>query len=321
VDDIVVVALVNPPTGSIDNVGDAINLEVILENKSLDKTYSSVVLNAVISDGKSSNIEFSETITNFAPSEGIPINYKFTSIYTVPLVQNYTIKVFINSVDNYPYNDTTEVRRQTNIEDDIAVVDLVNPAGSVDNVGSPIHLEVTLENHSPTKIYDVILNALISDGVNPNMWLTESVTNFGQGTKSCTFTHVYTVPAVSNYTIRIFVNSVDYNPSNDTITKIRQTNLGINDCCNTGTGFSLGQNIPNPAKDNTRIEYSIPTDGQVIFTVYSITGQTLHIEKRDAYSGRNNIEFSTSNLANGIYYYSMEYNGERLVKKMTIRLP
>ena len=79
------------------------------------------------------------------------------------------------------------------------------------------------------------------------------------------------------------------------------------------------QNIPNPAQDNTLITYHIPEDGQVIFTVYSITGQTLHIEKQDARSGKNNIEFNTISLANGIYYYSMEYKGERLVKKITIR--
>jgi hypothetical protein len=81
--------------------------------------------------------------------------------------------------------------------------------------------------------------------------------------------------------------------------------------------FTLGQNIPNPAKENTRIEYNISSDGEVIFTVYSITGQTLYVEKIDAYSGKNSINFNTVNLANGIYYYSLEYNGERLVKKMT----
>ena len=82
--------------------------------------------------------------------------------------------------------------------------------------------------------------------------------------------------------------------------------------------FSLGQNIPNPAKDNTRIAYRIPSDREVIFTVYSITGQTLYVEKKDSYAGKNDIVFSTSNLSNGIYYYSIEYGGERLVKKMTV---
>jgi hypothetical protein len=124
------------------------------------------------------------------------------------------------------------------------------------------------------------------------------------------------VPTEDYYTIKVFIDSVDKYLSNDTV---------IEYCYNDGiivlanARFILGQNIPNPAKDNTRIDYSIPTDGQVIFTVYTVTGQALHIEKRDSYSGDNHIEFNTINLASGVYYYSMEYKGERLVKKMTIR--
>jgi len=45
----------------------------------------------------------------------------------------------------------------------------------------------------------------------------------------------------------------------------------------------------------------------------------LHIEKNDSHSGKNEIEFSTVNLAAGVYFYSMEYKGERLVKRMTVR--
>jgi hypothetical protein len=110
---------------------------------------------------------------------------------------------------------------------------------------------------------------------------------------------------------------MDHYPSDDTLRAARNTNNRIVD--RTGSGFALGQNIPNPAKDNTRIEYSIPNDGQVIFTVYTIMGQTLHIENKEAYSGKNELEYNTINLSNGIYYYSMEYKGERLVKKMIIR--
>ena len=316
-DDIALVALVNPPANDIDDVGAPVYLELTLENKSQDKTYPEVVVNAIISDSMNLNIRLSETLTNFEPGT---INYKFTMPYIVPVVSEYTITVFVNHVDNNPQNDTLTRKRQTNVGDDIALIALVNPSlGSVDNVGEAITLEVTIRNQSPDKTYPMILaNALISDGINFDVILTGALTNFAPGPpRNCKFASTYTVPAVAEYTITVFVNSVDVHSSNDTIIESRKTNLGINDYRT--TGFILGQNIPNPAKDNTRIEYSLPEDGQVILTIYSITGQNLYIEKKDSYAGKNNIEFNTSNLADGVYYYSMEYKGERLVKRMTIR--
>ena len=134
------------------------------------------------------------------------------------------------------------------------------------------------------------------------------------------FATPYEVPNAQNYTITVFVaDSKDVNHKNDTIRTDRCAKEGEGIPNFDRTNFALGQNIPNPAKENTRIAYSLPEDGQVVFTVYTITGQALFVEKREAVSGKNEIEFNTQNLANGVYYYAMEYKGERLVKKMTIR--
>ena len=201
--------------------------------------------------------------------------------------------------------------------DDIGIVSLeVIPSHSVDNVGDVMSLEVRLENTSPENFHIIMVNAHIISS-NPAIVLTpKTLSNFVPGEQTCTFS--YTVPSVSDYKIKVFIDKVDSYQANDTSeTASRITNLGMIDYSR--TGFVLGQNIPNPAKESTRIAYVIPNDGQVVFTVYTITGQTLHIETQEANSGENNIEFNTANLANGIYYYSIEYNGERLTKKMTIR--
>ena len=205
---------------------------------------------------------------------------------------------------------------------DIQVVKILTPNVSVsapDTVGNSIHLEVRIKNLSPANPFPSInVGAVIYNGGTTYATMTENIAGLNAGDSiDYKFTIPYIVPTVASYTIKVFVHSVDNYPLNDTIKAVRQTDLGINIYGN--TGFALGQNIPNPAKENTRIEYRIPSDGQVIFTVSSITGQVLHIEQKDAHSGKNNIEFNTANLADGIYYYSLEYNGERLVKKMTIR--
>ena len=81
----------------------------------------------------------------------------------------------------------------------------------------------------------------------------------------------------------------------------------------------LGQNIPNPANTSTLIPFSIPEAGNVSFEVVSITGQVLCKKDIQALTGSNSIELDTEILPAGIYYYRIEFNGQRLVKKMTIQ--
>ncbi|MDR1877938.1 MAG: T9SS type A sorting domain-containing protein, partial [Bacteroidales bacterium] len=83
-------------------------------------------------------------------------------------------------------------------------------------------------------------------------------------------------------------------------------------------GISLSQNIPNPATDNTVIRYSVPSDGSVTFNVYSISGQVLYSQTAETSFGAHSIELNTSDLSAGIYFYSMEFKGQRLIKRMVI---
>jgi hypothetical protein len=83
--------------------------------------------------------------------------------------------------------------------------------------------------------------------------------------------------------------------------------------------FTLGQNIPNPATNSTRIDYSIPEAGEVIFYVQSASGQLLYSMTIEAISGKNSLEVNTTTLAAGVYFYSIEYKGQRLVKRMSVQ--
>jgi hypothetical protein len=82
--------------------------------------------------------------------------------------------------------------------------------------------------------------------------------------------------------------------------------------------FTLGQNIPNPANNRTRIDYSIPEVGEVVFHVHSVSGQLLYSRTIETASGKQSIELNTNTFAAGIYFYSIEYKGQRLVKRMMI---
>jgi hypothetical protein len=84
-------------------------------------------------------------------------------------------------------------------------------------------------------------------------------------------------------------------------------------------GFLLMQNIPNPANHTTLIGYRIPAAGKVNFGVVNLIGQELHSEQLTMPAGTHQLEFDVSSLADGIYYYFVEYNGQRLTLKMVIR--
>lgn len=82
--------------------------------------------------------------------------------------------------------------------------------------------------------------------------------------------------------------------------------------------WSMGQNIPNPAASVTRIPYNVPQSGRIVFSVMSANGQLLHREVIEAEGGRSHVELQVEGYANGIYYYSMEYQGQRIVRKMSV---
>ena len=264
-----------------------------------------------------------DTLKGVLKREDLYKRMTFTESYTVPDEKFYTVvvKAELDSDVNPSDNINTIIECVARNDDDIALIKLFRPAGYCDCLDVKIYLGVAIKNWSLDKTFDsVVIHAVISDGYSPNTTLTNMIPYIAPDTiLNYMFAEYYTVPYAANYTINVFIDNIDDNPLNDTLRVVRPTCLCSDIANHNAKDFILGQNIPNPAKDNTQIEYNIPSDGQVIFTVYSITGQTLHIEKKEAYSGKNSIEFSTTKLTNGIYYYAMEYNGYRLVRKMTIQ--
>jgi uncharacterized protein (TIGR03790 family) len=84
--------------------------------------------------------------------------------------------------------------------------------------------------------------------------------------------------------------------------------------------FSLKGNYPNPFNPSTTIEFTLPENGQVTLKVYNAIGQhvaTLFdgIAKAEQY---NKVTFNASQLSSGIYFSILEFNNQRLVRKMML---
>ncbi|MBR5665348.1 MAG: T9SS type A sorting domain-containing protein, partial [Bacteroidales bacterium] len=82
--------------------------------------------------------------------------------------------------------------------------------------------------------------------------------------------------------------------------------------------WTVGQNVPNPASELTRIPYVIPEAGVLTLRIMGMNGQVLYREEIAAEAGNGDIRVNLSDLAAGVYYYSVEYRGERVVRKMNV---
>ena len=83
--------------------------------------------------------------------------------------------------------------------------------------------------------------------------------------------------------------------------------------------FVLSQNYPNPFNPTTTIEYKTPTKGLVVLKVYDILGKeiaTLVNEVKNA--GSYTVEFNSTNLPSGTYFYRLEAGDNLDVKKMIL---
>ena len=114
--------------------------------------------------------------------------------------------------------------------------------------------------------------------------------------------------------------SPDMNPSNDETTIIEVINYfeGIPLAEDWGE-FILEQNYPNPFDGKTKIEFSLPFSGQARFFVTDIVGRTLYEQTQFYPQGRSVITFDKDKLAAGVYYYGIEYDGQRRMHKMIVK--
>src|SRR4030095_11344756 len=81
--------------------------------------------------------------------------------------------------------------------------------------------------------------------------------------------------------------------------------------------FSLGQNYPNPFNPSTTIKFSVPKDGNVTLKVYDLNGQLIKtLVNQRVIAGNYSADFEGSNLASGIYFYTLDAADFKETKKM-----
>ncbi|MBI2967790.1 MAG: T9SS type A sorting domain-containing protein [Bacteroidetes bacterium] len=80
----------------------------------------------------------------------------------------------------------------------------------------------------------------------------------------------------------------------------------------------MHRNTPNPFSRITTIEFNSQIKSVYNFKVYDLLGNMIFTRKINAVPGANTFEFSAKGLLPGIYFYSLESNGNTETRRMTV---
>lgn len=94
---------------------------------------------------------------------------------------------------------------------------------------------------------------------------------------------------------------------------------GIDERSETVKEFQLSQNYPNPFNPTTKIEYRLSKSGWVNLRVYNLLGEEIsQLVNQYQKKGKYSINFSGENHPSGIYFYQIQSNEYKSVKKMIL---
>jgi membrane dipeptidase len=81
------------------------------------------------------------------------------------------------------------------------------------------------------------------------------------------------------------------------------------------SAFAVEQNYPNPFNPSTKINFSTERAGDVLFSVYTSIGQLLDAKTYSVAAGNHTIDWLSKGAA-GVLFYSVEFGGSRITRRM-----
>jgi hypothetical protein len=113
----------------------------------------------------------------------------------------------------------------------------------------------------------------------------------------------------------------DVIPDNGDITILKgsATDVGFMSPSSSPKSFQLYQNYPNPFNPSTKISYYAPNSQFVELKIFDVLGDEITTLVRGLNNaGLHTVEFTGSNLANGVYVYRMFIGDQSLSRRMVL---
>ena len=308
------VIAINSPAASVP-VGSAVTVEVSVQNFGTD-TLMSIPVSYTIGGT-------TETATFTVPTPGLLPDsvktYSFVTGFTAPNI-DFSICAKTSLVgDLYPQNDETCKQVQVTMAPiDAKMIGLaVSPIWhDTTKVTFDDTVTIQLINNGTTTLTSIDLEYKVGAAVKGTGTWTGSLAS----TDTLTYTFTQTYTSLIGY-YQVCAKATVTGDADNTNDEFCSNFFGILDVGmdeNNGDVFSVEQNQPNPAHGKVLVDFNIPQSGKVHFELRNALGQVIVTEELDRTVGKNQFEIDATSLASGVYYYTVEFDKQRITKKMIV---
>ncbi|MBX7043393.1 MAG: T9SS type A sorting domain-containing protein [Ignavibacteria bacterium] len=126
----------------------------------------------------------------------------------------------------------------------------------------------------------------------------------GSGTTSEIRNYEFTDRNLASGKYQYRLKQIDYNGNFEYFNLSNEVEIGV------PARFDLAQNYPNPFNPSTKINFSLPVDGNASLTVYDNSGRLVsNIASGFKSAGYYSVDFNAANLSSGVYFYKLEFTG------------
>jgi len=162
-------------------------------------------------------------------------------------------------------------------------------------------------------------------------WTTASESNNSgfqveRSNDGVTFNAIAFVEGKGTTTDRTNYSYIDKEVSGSLYYRLKQIDLNgefayssVVEVSNVVSDYALDQNYPNPFNPSTTISFAVPTKSFVTVRVFNVLGKEVAtLANSEFESGKYILDFNASNLASGIYYYTISAGNFNATKKMIL---
>lgn len=146
-----------------------------------------------------------------------------------------------------------------------------------------------------------------------NEWTKIAFVNgFGNSNELKSYNYKDNSLNTGNYNYRL--KQIDYNGNFEYFELANEVIIGV------PLQFELSQNYPNPFNPSTKINFSLPVDGNVKLDVFDISGKLVKTLINNEFKPANyyTVEFNGADFSSGTYFYTIQSGNNVETRKMVL---